>query len=163
MRILDMLLAFPPLVLALVLVSYLGPSEMHVIWAISFFSIPAFARLARAATLRLRELNFVVASRLSGIRDWRVLVTHIAPNVIPQLMTFSFLGVAVAIVVEAALSFLGLGVPPPGPSWGNMISVGENYLASDPYLIIIPSAFLFATVLSLNLLGDAIRARWGEQ
>jgi peptide/nickel transport system permease protein len=162
MRILDLFLAFPPLVLALVLVSYLGPSELHVIWAISFFSIPAFARLSRATTLRLREQTFVVAAKLSGTRDSRILVRHIAPNVVPALMTFAFLGIAVAIIVEATLSFLGLGVPPPAPSWGNMIAVGESYLSSNAYLIIIPSAFLFATVLSLNLLGDALRARTGD-
>jgi peptide/nickel transport system permease protein len=160
MRILDTLLAFPPLILAITISNYLGPSELHVIWAISFFSIPAFARLSRAATLRLRDQPFVVASSLSGSRDWRILFRHILPNVVPQLMTFAFLGVAVAIIVEAALSFLGLGVPPPGPSWGNMIAEGQTYLPTDPYLVLIPSAFLFATVMSLNLLCDAVRMRW---
>lgn len=161
MRILDMALAFPPLVLSLVLVTYLGPSELHVIWAISYFTIPAFARLARAATLRLREQNYVVAAKLAGNPDWRILLRHIAPNVAPNLMTFAFLGIAVAIIIEASLSFLGLGVPPPGPSWGNMIATGQTYLATNPDLVIIPAAFLFATVLSLNLLGDAVRVRWG--
>jgi len=160
MRALDMLLGFPPLVLSLVLVTYLGPSEIHVIWAISIFFIPAFARLARAATLRLRELNFVVASKLCGTPGWRIVLRHIVPNVLPQLMTFAFLGTAIAIIIEAALSFLGLGVPPPGPSWGNMISVGQTYLATNEYLVIIPSGCLFLTVLSLNLLGDALRVRW---
>jgi peptide/nickel transport system permease protein len=163
MRILDMFLAFPSLVLALMIATYLGPSEIHVIWAISFFAVPAFARLARASTLRLREQPFIVAARLSGTRQWRILVRHIAPNIFPQLLTFSFLGVAVSIIVEAALDFLGLGVPAPNPSWGRMIANGQTFLASSPYLVLVPSAFLFVTVVSLNLTGDALRTRWGVQ
>jgi peptide/nickel transport system permease protein len=161
MRVFDTLLAFPSLVLAIVVATYLGPSELHVIWAISFFSIPAFARIARANTLRLRERTFVIASKMAGMKDWRILVLHLAPNVLSVLMTFGLLGVAISIIVEASLSFLGLGVPPPGPSWGNMIATGQANMTSLPDLIIIPSAFLFATVLALNLSGDALRARWG--
>jgi peptide/nickel transport system permease protein len=160
MRVLEILLAFPALVLAIIVSTYLGPSELHVIWAISFFSIPAFARLARASTLRVREYTFIGAAQLSGSSDGRILFRHIAPNVFPQLMTYGLLGVGIAIIVEAALSFLGLGVPPPGPSWGNMIAVSQQNLTTAPDLLIIPAAFLFATVLSLNLVGDALRARW---
>jgi peptide/nickel transport system permease protein len=160
MRCVDVLIAFPSLVLLIAISEYLGPSEIHVIWAISFFAIPAFTRLARAATLRVRQQTFIAAARLSGTKQRRLLFRHIGPNIFPQLMTFSLLGVSVAILVEATLSFLGFGVPPPGPSWGNMISSGEQYLTSDPYLVLIPAAFLFATVMSLNLLGDALRARW---
>lgn len=161
MRILDVFLSFPSLVLTIAIATYLGPSELHVIWAISFFAIPAFSRLSRARTLQLRESTFVVASKLAGSRDRRIILRHIAPNVVPQLMTFALLGVAIAIIIEAALSFLGLGVPPPGPSWGNMIAAGQQYLYTDPDLVLIPSAFLAATVASVNLLGDALRARWG--
>ena len=160
MRVLEILLAFAALVLAIIVSTYLGPSELHVIWAISFFSIPTFARLARASTLRVREYTFIGAARLAGTSDGRILFRHIAPNVFPQLMTYGLLGVGIAIIVEAALSFLGLGVPPPGPSWGNMIAVSQQNLTTAPDLLIIPSAFLFATVLSLNLVGDALRARW---
>jgi peptide/nickel transport system permease protein len=162
MRTLEVFLALPSLVLAIVVATYLGPSELHVIWAISFFSIPAFARLSRANTLRIREQTFMVAARLAGSNDRRILVRHVVPNVLPSLMTFGLLGIGLAIMVEAALSFLGLGVPPPGPSWGNMIAAGQQNLATDPDLLLIPSAFLFATVLSLNLLGDALRSRWSE-
>jgi peptide/nickel transport system permease protein len=161
MRILEIFLSFPSLVLAIVVSTYLGPSELHVIWAISFFAIPAFGRLARANTLRVRGQTFVLAATLLGTRDRRMLFRHIAPNVAPQLMTFGLLGIGVAIMVEAALSFLGLGVPPPAPSWGNMISAGQAALTSAPDLVLIPSAFLFATVLALNLVGDALRTRWG--
>lgn len=160
-RALEMLLAFPSLVLAIVVATYLGPSEMHVIWAISFFTIPSFGRLARANTLQVRDQPYVVAAKLAGCRDWHILRRHVIPNIAFPMLTFSFLGVGIAIIIEAALSFLGLGVPPPGPSWGNMIAIGQQNLTTMPDLVIIPSAFLFATVLALNLVGDALRARWG--
>jgi peptide/nickel transport system permease protein len=163
MRVLEVFLAFPSLVLAIIVSQYLGPSELHVIYAISFFSIPAFARLARAATLRLKELPYIVAARLSGTKEWRIIYRHLVPNVVPTLMTFALLGVGLAIIVEASLSFLGLGVPPPGPSWGNMIATGEVDLVSSPDLVLIPAAFLLATVVSLNMLGDSLRARWALQ
>jgi peptide/nickel transport system permease protein len=159
MRIMDMLLAFPALILLLVISEYLGPSEIHVIWAISFFAIPAVARIARSATLRLRGQNFIVSARLVGTRTWRILLRHFVPNIIPTLMTFSLLGVSAAIIAEAALSFLGFGVPPPGPSWGNMIAYAEQNLYTRPYQVLIPAAALFLTVAALNLVGDAVRAR----
>jgi peptide/nickel transport system permease protein len=162
MRVLEVLLSVPSLVLAIIIATFLGPSELHVIWAISIFSIPAFARLARANTLPLRESTFIVAARLGGSNDSRILLRHICPNVVPQLMTFGLLGVGISIIIEASLSFLGLGVPPPGPSWGNMIAAGEINIRSNPDLVLIPAAFLFATVLALNLVGDAIRARIGD-
>jgi peptide/nickel transport system permease protein len=163
MRVLDVFIAFPSLVLALAIAEYLGPGELNVIWALSFFSVPAFARLARAQTLRLRESNFILAARLSGTRSGRVIFAHIIPNVISQLVTFSFLGVSITIILEASLSFLGLGVRLPNPSWGDMISQGQEYLSSNPDLVLIPSAFLFATVVALNVLGDGLRARWGQR
>ncbi|MCL2394034.1 MAG: ABC transporter permease [Acidimicrobiaceae bacterium] len=163
MRVLEIFLAFPSLVLAIVVASYLGPSEMHVIWAISFFTVPYFARLARANTLQVREQTYIRAAQLMGVRDSRTLVRHVAPNILPPLMTFGLLGVGFSIIIEAALSFLGLGVPPPHPSWGNMISQGQQNLTTQPVLVIIPSAFLFAAVLAVNLTGDALRYRWSAQ
>ena len=160
MRAIDVLLAFPPLVLLLIVSEYLGPSELHVIWAISFFTVPSFARLARSYTLRVREEVFVSAARVSGSRSIRTFLGHIAPNIGPQLMTFGILGVGTAITFEAALSFLGLGVPPPAPSWGNMISTAELQVQIDPVQVLIPCAFLCVTILAFNLLGDALRARW---
>jgi len=160
-RVLDVLIAFPALVLALAIAEGLGPSELHVIMALSVFSIPAFGRIARGATLALREQTFMLAARLSGTRGWRVIVRHVVPNIVPQLMTFSLLGIGVAIILEGALSFLGLGIPLPEASWGSMIAQGQQTLSASPDLVLIPSAFLFATVLSLNLVGDALRERWG--
>lgn len=160
MRLLDVLLAFPGLVLSIVIATYLGPSKQNVIFAISFFSIPAFARLARANTLKLREQVYVVAAGLSGQSDTKIIVRHVVPNVAPQLLTYSLLHVGIVIVIESALSFLGVGVPPPAPSWGNMISTGQVYLATNPALVLVPSIVLFVTIAAVNVLGDALRSRW---
>jgi peptide/nickel transport system permease protein len=159
MRVLDVLIAFPSLVLALAIAQSLGPSKLHTIYALCFFSVPAFARLARAQTLRLRERPFMLAARLAGTRAPRILLRHIAPNILPALVTFGLLGVGVTIILEGALSFLGLGIRPPEPSWGNMIFEGQAVLSAEPKLVLLPSAFLFVTVLAFNLLGDALRAR----
>jgi len=160
-RLLDVLIAFPALVLALAIAEGLGPSEVHVIWALAFFSIPAFGRIARSATLTLRGQTFMLAARLSGTRRWRMITRHIVPNIMPQLLTFSLLGIGVVMILEGALSFLGLGIPLPEPSWGSMIAQGQQTISASPVLVLIPSAFLFATVMSLNILGDALRERWG--
>jgi peptide/nickel transport system permease protein len=161
-RVLDVLIAFPALVLALVIAEGLGPSEVHVIWALSVFSVPVYGRISRSATLALREQIFMLAARLSGTRGWRVMLRHIVPNITPQLMTFSLLGFGVVIILEGALSFLGLGIPLPEASWGSMIAQGQQTLSASPDLVLIPSAFLFASVVSLNLVGDALRERWAN-
>jgi len=163
MRVLDVLIAFPGIVLALAIAEGLGPSELHTIWALSFFSVPAFGRIARAATLRLREQTFMLAASLSGTRGWRMLLRHVAPNIVPQLTTFGLLGVGVTIILAGALSFLGLGVPLPTPDWGNMIAQGQVSLTSNPYLVVIPGIFLFAATAAFNLLGDGLRARWSAR
>jgi len=163
MRIVDVLIAFPAIVLALAIAERLGPSEFHVILALSVFSIPVFARLSRAATLRVREEAFIVAARLSGARTHRILARHVVPNIIPQLLTFTLLGMGITIVLEGALSFLNLGIPAPEPSWGNMIAAGQTVLTAEPRLVLIPSIALFITVLSLNLLGDGLREHWSAR
>lgn len=160
MRGLDVLIAFPSLVLALAIAQSLGPSKLNTIWALSIFSVPAFARISRAATLRVRERTFMLAATLSGTSGRRILLRHVAPNILPQLASFALLGMGIVIILEGALSFLGLGVPPPAPSWGNMISEGQGVLSATPRFVLLPSAFLFVTVLAFNLLGDALRARW---
>jgi len=163
MRVLDVLIAFPSLVLALAIAEGLGPGELHVIWALSFYSVPAFARLARAGTLKLRDQNFILAAALSGTPRWRIAALHLFPNLLPQLLTFACLGAGVAIIQEGALSFLSLGVPPPGASWGNMIASGEQTMSVQPALVVLPCLALLITVASLNLLGDALRARWSAR
>jgi len=161
MRVLDVFIAFPSLVLVLAIVDSLGQSEVNVIWALTAFSIPAFARVTRAATLRLRDQPFVVAARLSSVKTWRILFGHIVPNVAPQMLTFSLLGAGVVIILEGALDFLGYGIPDPTASWGKMIASGQAMLSVSPSLVIVPSIFLFVTVVCLNMLGDGLRALWG--
>jgi peptide/nickel transport system permease protein len=161
MRVLDVFIAFPSLVLILAIVDSLGQSEVHLIWALSAFSIPAFARVARAGTLRLREQPFVVAARLSSVRAWRIITGHIVPNLIPQLLTFSLLGAGIVIILESGLDFLGYGIPDPAPSWGGMIAYGQTVMSVALSPLVVPSLFLFGTVVCLNLLGDGLRSRWG--
>ncbi len=163
MRILDVLIAFPAIVLVLAIVDGLGASELHVIWGLCVFSVPAFARVSRAATLRLREQTFVLAAGLSGSKRTRIIFKHVVPNVLPQLITFALLGSGVVIILEATLSFFGYGIPLPGPSWGNMIAQGAALMSVYPRLVLVPSAFLFVTVVALNSLGDGLRARWGVE
>jgi peptide/nickel transport system permease protein len=161
MRILDVFIAFPSLVLVLAIADSLGPSERNVIWALSAFSIPAFARVARSAVLRLRDQPFIVAARLSGTRTWRIMFQHLVPNMAPQLLTFSLLGVGLTIILEGALDFLGYGIPAPTATWGNMIATGSSYISVYPQFVIVPSIFLLATTICLNMVGDGLRARWG--
>jgi len=162
MRVLDIILAFPSLVLAMAVASYLGPNERDVIFAIAFFTIPAFARLARANTLRIRNQLFVVASRLSGQKDRRIISGHVVPHVLPRLLTFGLLTVGIAMIIEAALDFLGVGVRPPQPSWGAMMAAGQPNLSNAPWILFAPACFLFLTVVCINLLGDELRARWED-
>jgi peptide/nickel transport system permease protein len=161
MRVFDVVIAFPSLVLILVIADSLGQSELHVIWALCAFSIPATARVARAGTLRLRDQPFVVAARLSSVRAWRIISGHVVPNLMPQLVTFSLLGTGIIIVIESGLDFLGYGIPDPNPSWGTMIAYGQTVMSVSLAPLVVPSLFLLGTVVCLNLLGDGLRNRWG--
>lgn len=162
-RVFDILIAFPALVLALVIAEGLGPSEMHTIWALSVFGIPAVGRVTRGATLTIRGLPFMVAARLAGTRGWRIITRHVVPNIAPTIVTFSLLGIGVVIILEGALDFLGYGIPAPTPSWGRMIANGQQILSAQPEYVLIPSIALLITVAALNMLGDALRERWGTQ
>jgi len=162
-RVFDILIAFPALVLALVIAEGLGPSEMHVIWALAVFGIPAVGRVARGATLTIRGLPFMTAARLAGTRRWRIIARHVVPNIMPNIVTFSLLGLGIIIILEGALDFLGYGIPAPTPSWGNMIANGQQILSVQPEYVLIPSIALLITVAALNMLGDALRERWGAQ
>jgi peptide/nickel transport system permease protein len=154
----DVLLAFPPLVFALAVTAYLGQSIFNLTCILGVLGIPAFMRVARAATLSLAEREFVVAARALGASHMRILLHELLPNVFLPLLAFFLLGVAVTIVVEGALSFLGLGVPPPASSWGSMIGEGRESLEIAPRLAFIPAVTLFLTVLSFNLIGDTLKA-----
>ncbi len=157
MRLVDVWLAFPALVLVIALARTLGPGEGHTIAALACFSVPAFARVARAAALRAAARPFVLAAQLCGTSRWRTLATHVAPSILPQLAAYALLGVGAVIVLEGALSFLGFGMRPPQPTWGNMIFAGRQALLTSPALVLLPSLILFVTVLSLNVLGEALR------
>lgn len=159
MRVLDIFLAFPSLVLALVVATYLGPSVPNLIIAIAFYSIPSYARIARAGAMSVSERDFVMSARLSGGRAAHILVRHIIPRVVGSLLTYGLTICGIAIITEASLSFLGLGVEPPTPSWGNMIADGKTDLTTAPLSVLVPGLMLFLTVMSLNLLADGIRQK----
>jgi peptide/nickel transport system permease protein len=156
--IMDVLLAFPPLMLALAVTAYLGQSVLNLTCILGVLGIPAFMRVARAATLTLARREFVIAAQALGATHARILLRELLPNVFLPLLAFFLLGVAVTIVVEGALSFLGLGVPPPMPSWGGMIGEGRESLEIAPRLAFLPAITMFLTVLSFNLVGDTLRA-----
>jgi peptide/nickel transport system permease protein len=158
-RCLDVLFAFPGLVLALTVASYLGPSLRNVMFAIAFYTVPAYARVARSATLRVREQNFVRAAEMFGASGIRIGVLHILPNVFGLVLTYAFVLIGVAMIIEAGLSFLGLGVPPPQPSWGQLIAMGKQDISDAPHIALVPGAFLFLTIAAFNRLGDLLQAR----
>jgi peptide/nickel transport system permease protein len=154
----DVVLAFPPLILALAVTAFLGQSILNLTLVLGFLGIPAFTRVARAATLTFSSREFVTAARALGAGHARIILKELLPNVALPLSAFFLLGVAVIIVVEGALSFLGLGVPPPAPSWGVMIGEGRESLEVAPAIAFIPAATMFLTVLGFNLVGDTLRA-----
>ena len=154
----DVLLAFPPLILALAVTAYLGQSILNLTLILGVLGIPAFMRVARAATLSLARREFVIAAEALGATHARILLRELLPNVMLPLLAFFLLGVAVTIVAEGALSFLGLGVPPPISSWGSMIGEGRESLDVAPRLAFLPAIAMFLTVLSFNLVGDSLRA-----
>ena len=157
MRVIDAVLSFPALVLALALGAMLGPGLGSVLIALGVVYTPAFARLMRGQVLTIRTREYVYAARLLGAPDWRVLQRHVLPNAATPVVVQASLTVAFAILAEASLSFLGLGVRPPEPSWGGMINAGRGYLQQAPWIVFGPGAALFLTVLGLNFVGDAVR------
>jgi peptide/nickel transport system permease protein len=156
----DVLLAFPALVLALALVSFIGPSLGSVTIAIAVLSIGPIARIIRANTLTFAQREFVLAARTLGAKSRRIIVSEILPNVLPAAFSFALVAVAVAIVAEATLAFLGLSVRAPTPTWGGMIAEGSTLLQPAPHIAFIPSGAMFLTVLALNFAGDSLRSRF---
>jgi peptide/nickel transport system permease protein len=161
MGLVDILLAFPALLLLIAIVAFMGADLLNVVLGISLVSIPAFARIARATTLTYSTRDFVLAARASGATDGRILVREILPNVVLPLLAFGLLVVAIAIVAEGSLSFLGL-TSPETISWGGMINGGRNALQQDDVVntSLMPAATMFLTVLAVNFLGDRFRARF---
>ena len=157
MRVMDALLAFPAILLAIALMAVLGPSLENAMIAIGIIYVPTFARITRANVLSLREREFVEAARALGAGGFYTATLVILPNCLSPLIVQGSLGVANAILVEAALSFLGLGVQPPEPSWGSMLAFGRSLLAQAPWYATFPGLAIFVTVLALNFLGDGLR------
>jgi peptide/nickel transport system permease protein len=154
----DVLLAFPQLILALAGTAFLGQSVANLTYILGVLSVPVFMRVARASTLTLARREFVIAAQALGATHARILLRELLPNVALPLLAFFLLAVAVIIVVEGSLSFLGLGVPPPISSWGSMIGEGRESLEIAPWLAFIPAGAMFLTVLSFNIVGDSLRA-----
>lgn len=156
-RVIDVLLAFPGLLLAIALVAVLGPSLANVLVALTIIGWVGYARLVRGQVLRARELDYVQAARAQGASVARILWRHLIPAALPAVVVQATLGMAGAIVSEAALSFLGLGVQPPTPSWGTMLNGGRAHLLDAPHLTIFPGLAIAILVLGFNFLGDGLR------
>jgi peptide/nickel transport system permease protein len=157
MRTMDLFLAFPYLLLAIIIVSALGPGILNTIVAIAVWTVPAFARVARSAVLQLKERDFVTAAISLGAKEARIMGVHLLPNFAATLVVYASLYLAYAILMESALSFLGLGVQPPTASWAGMIASGRNYVTSAPHIATIPGVAIAIAVLGFNLLGDGLR------
>ena len=159
MGLVDVMLAFPALVLVIAITVFLGQSLRNVTVAVAVVAIPAFARVTRGATLSCAQRDFVTAARGMGATNRRVLFRDVVPNVLLPVAAFALVVVGVAMIAEGGLAFLGLSVPPPHPSWGSMIYGAKNKLAdgSAPFISLIPAAVMFLTVLSFNLVGDHLR------
>jgi peptide/nickel transport system permease protein len=157
MRIMDMLFAFPAVLLAIAVLAVRGPGAGNTALAIGIVYIPVFARVTRASVLGVREEVYVRASRSVGASDWRILTRHILPNAAPPIIVQTSISLAFAVLAEAALSFLGLGTQPPHPSWGLMLAEGRGYIELAWWLAFFPGMAIFLTVLCFNLLGDGLR------
>ena len=157
MRTMDGVRAFPALVLALAISAVLGQGLINVMIAVGVVYVPTFARLTHAQTLSIRERDYILAARVIGVGAWRMMLRHIWPNTVGAIIVQASLAAAFAILAEASLSFLGLGVRPPSASWGSMLHSGYQYLGRAPWLSLYPGAAIFVAVLGFNLLGDGLR------
>lgn len=157
MRTMDALMAFPSIMLAIAIAATLGQSQVNVVIALSAVYVPSTARIVRSSVMVVREASFIEAAHASGANRLDILARHVLPNALaPLIVQMSFI-FAYAVLAEAALSFLGVGTPPPTPSWGNIIADGRSYIHEAPWITLIPGAAVTVTVLGLNLLGDALR------
>ncbi len=157
MRLMDVLLAFPSLMLSIAIVAVLGPGLINALLAIAIVSIPVYARIVRASILQIKEQDFISASRALGASPMGLLINHVLPNALTPIIVQATLGIASAILDAAALSFLGLGAPPPTPEWGLMLGEERNSIFNAPHLVFIPGIAIMLTVLAFNLIGDGLR------
>ena len=157
MRVIDIMYAFPGIVLAILIVSVLGPSLRNLILVLAIWAVPSLSRIVRGNVLSLVEQDYVQAALAIGASRKRIMFLHLLPNTLAPIIVYATLGVAGAILTTAGLGFLGLGVQPPQAEWGNMLSNGRQYLRKAPLLMIFPGALISLTVISINLIGDALR------
>jgi peptide/nickel transport system permease protein len=157
MRLIDVMFAFPGILLAILIVAVMGPGLFNLVVALVVFAAPTLSRIVRSSVLTLKSQEFVQAARVNGASRTRIMVHHLLPNTMAPIIIFSTLGVAGSLLTTASLGFLGLGVQPPTAEWGAMLSVGRNYLRDSPHLVLFPGLLILGTVMSLNLIGDALR------
>lgn len=155
--VMNSFLSFPGILLAIAFVAFVGPGIFNLIIALALGGWVGYARLIRGQVLLTRERQFVEAARASGAGDWWIITRHILPNIIQPVVVQSAIGMAAAVLAEATMSFLGLGVPPPTASWGSMLNDGRSHLFDSPHLVLFPAAAVMLTVLSFNFIGDALR------
>lgn len=157
MRVIDVMICFPTLLLALAIIAILGPKMTNTMFAVGLTFTPRFARIVRASVLSIREQEYVEAARAMGVNNFRILTKHVFPNALSGMIVFATLSVGAAILIEASLSFLGLGVPPPAPTWGNIVADGRRFLLPSPWISITPGIVIIMTVLGFNFFGDGLR------
>lgn len=155
--VIDSLMAFPGPLLAIAFVAFLGPGLDRLIFALTIIGWVGYARLARGQVLKIKTLEFVEAARALGASSFRIFFLHVLSGIVQPVLVQASIGMAAAILAEAALSFLGLGITPPTPSWGSMLNDGRNHLFDAPHMVVVPSVALVLTVMSFNFLGDAFR------
>ncbi|MFG6114768.1 ABC transporter permease [Halobacillus sp. MO56] len=157
MRIMDILFAFPDILLALTIVAVLGPNLENTMIAIGIVFTPVFTRTVRAAVIAVKEMEFITSAKAIGVKTHKVIFRHVSPNVLAPFIVQSTLALSGAILTEAALSFLGLGIQPPNPSWGAMLNESRQYMEIAPWIAIFPALFIIITIFCFNLLGDSLR------
>jgi peptide/nickel transport system permease protein len=157
MRVMDILFAFPSLVLALAIVAVLGPSLFNTMIAIGIISSPVFTRTIRAAVISVKNMEYVNSARSVGIGTMKTIIKYISPNIMAPFIVQVTLSLSSAILTEASLSFLGLGIQPPNPSWGSMLNSSRKFMEIAPWTIVFPAIFIICTILSFNILGDSLR------
>ena len=157
MMLMDIIFAFPSILLALFIVSALGTSIVNTMIAIGIVNIPVFARTVRASVKSVKSMDYIANARATGLKRMTILFRHITPNVMAPFTVQATLALSSAILTEASMSFLGLGIQPPNPSWGSMLSDARKYMEKAPWLVIFPAIFIVLTILSFNILGDSLR------
>ncbi|MFA5881054.1 MAG: ABC transporter permease [Eubacteriales bacterium] len=156
MRVSDVFMSFPPLVLAMIVMAFIGPGIANLVGVLVIIRWPQFARLVRGQVISVKGMAYVDAARIAGTHPLKIVLKHILPNCFAPVITYGTMSVGAIIIDETALSFLGLGIQPPAPSWGVMLADAKNYIAAAPWLVIFPGLAMIVTVLGFNLLGDGL-------